>query len=253
MRETRNSRCGKGPPTPVVPPTLGSASCPGPQSSLLFSSSARRAGGVATCKQMLQLASVSLDLHDSYLDDQEVAHETVWSNLRHQPQRGSFQFVVAGLPSSTVALPVRDTQQCLWNPEFRCKKALSAPVPCRWHTHRRSLGGANRRGVQPCASIDERISGSTSVSLPGLTIYVSHVALFQVGTNINQAHRLQATVSWCRSLGPRSGPVLEGRPLGNGSAVRRSRRRAVIPDPGSQVVGNHYGRSKSRVPGCFWF
>ena len=56
---------------------------------------------------------------------------------------------------------------------------------------------ANHRGVQPCAIMGERISGSTSVSLPGLTVFVSHVALFAVGAYLKQAHRLQAAVSWC--------------------------------------------------------
>ena len=42
-------------------------------------------------------------------------------------------------------------------------------------------------------------------------------------------------------LFPRSGPALDGRPLGIKSEVRRSSRRASSPDPGSKVVGNRYG------------
>ena len=44
--------------------------------------------------------------------------------------------------------------------------------------------------------------------------------------------------SWYRSLSPWSGPALEGRPLGIGSAVRRSLWCAVSPAPGPAVVSN---------------
>ena len=55
--------------------------------------------------------SVSLDLVDSHLDEQDVADDAVWSLLRQQLQRGSLQFVVAGPPSSTFAPPFWETHQ----------------------------------------------------------------------------------------------------------------------------------------------
>ena len=54
--------CGEEPPTPVIRSTRGPASCPGPQVLLFFAASARRAGSLAACLRVLQVASVSLDL-----------------------------------------------------------------------------------------------------------------------------------------------------------------------------------------------
>ena len=56
------------------------------------------------------MASVSLDLIDSHLDEQDVGDDAVVSLLRHELRRGSFHFVVAGPPSSTFAPPFRDPQ-----------------------------------------------------------------------------------------------------------------------------------------------
>ena len=151
---------GRTPPTLVVPPTLGSALCPGPQVLLLISSSERRAGGLAACFHMLQVASVGLDLLDSHLDEQVVVGDTVWSLLRHQLQRGSFYYR---------------------RPHSRLH------VPFRAHTYRQSVLGANRRGVQPCAIMGERISCSASASLPRFSVLVSHGRLCRVGTCQSQA------------------------------------------------------------------
>ena len=104
-----------------------------------------------------------------------------------------------------------------WKTEFQCKKARSAPTPCPWHTHRRP----------PCAIMGERISGSKSVSLPGSP------SLFPLSP-ISMWHVLEpgAPTPGHRQLVPvacPSGPVLERRPVGNRSAIRRSTRRAVSP------------------------
>ena len=81
MRKTRNSGCGEGQPAPVVPPSPGSASWPSPQALLSFVGSARRAGSLAACLQLLQFASVNLDLIDSHLDQQDVTDDAVLSML----------------------------------------------------------------------------------------------------------------------------------------------------------------------------
>ena len=69
------------------------------------------------CVRMLQVASVSLDLTDSHLDEQDVADGTAWSLLRRQLPRALFHFVVAGLPSSTCAPPFRDPQRVFGIPK----------------------------------------------------------------------------------------------------------------------------------------
>ena len=200
MREPRKAACGEGAPTPVVPPTLGSASCFGPQSLRLFSSSAWRACGVAACLQMSQVTSVSLDLRGSHLDDQAVADETVWSNLRHELQLGSFHFVVAGPPSSTVAHPVRDPQ----------------------HVYRNPNSTARKRGLHPSHVDGIRIADLSA-------------------ERTSEAHRLQATVV------PIARPAVLSCVGGTTSrqwwrsTFRRSPRRAVSPDAGSQMVGNSCG------------
>ena len=57
----------------------------------------------------------------------------------------------------------------------------------------------------------------------------------------NQSHRLQAVVSWCRSLGLQSDLALEGRPLGTSSAVHD------LPDVQSAPIqGRNYSATASR-------
>ena len=57
--------------------------------------STRRAGGLASRLRILQVDSVSLDLIDSHLDEQDVGDDAVVSLLRHELRRGSCHFVVA--------------------------------------------------------------------------------------------------------------------------------------------------------------
>ena len=132
---TRKAWCWEGPPTQVVPPTPGSAPAGAHNVLLLFSGSVRRASGLAACLQVLQVASASLDLIDTHLDvslttlcRRRAGHSTSWL-------LASFQGHAARL----------------WDPEVHCENERSAPVPSRAHTHRQSVGGANRRGVQQCA------------------------------------------------------------------------------------------------------
>ena len=88
------------------------------------------------------------------------------------------------------------------------------------------VAGHHRRGQEAGRATNQQSIHHVRWSLPGLTVIVSHVAVLQGGTYRNQAHRLQATVSWCRSLGPRAGLAMEGRLLCYGSATQRSTRRA---------------------------
>ena len=58
----------EGLPTPVVPAKRLLASCPGP-TGIDIVLGVGAASGLATCPQLLQVASVSLDLVDSHLDE----------------------------------------------------------------------------------------------------------------------------------------------------------------------------------------
>ena len=77
---------------------------PNPHVLLLFAGSERRAGSLAACLQLLQVATVNLDLIDWHLDEQGVLDDAVWSLLRHQLQHRSFHFAFAP--------PFRDVPLC---------------------------------------------------------------------------------------------------------------------------------------------
>ena len=171
MRETRKASCGEGPPTPAVPPSQEPAS-------LAYVLSGSATSGWPRRLRMLQVDSATLDLIDSHLDDQDVAEDAVWSLLRHQLRRGAFHFVAAGPPS------VRGS---------RVSSACASTISWR----------ANSRGVQQRRGNFLFCSGDP-VWFP---VLVRQGAPCRAGTCRSQACRLQAAVSWCRSLGLRSGPA----------------------------------------------
>ena len=161
---TRKVGCGERRPTPVVPPTPGlrPAQVQSPCST--------------ACRRRRRLYT---DVAGRLVEPSPSAA------VRVIPLRGGWTTVIHRSASC------QGPAACSWEPEFQCKKARSAPVPCRWHA------SPICRRSEP-QIMGEVISGSTSLSLPGLSVLVSHVALFQVGTYRDLAH--------CRSLGPRSGP-----------------------------------------------
>ena len=147
---------------------------------------------------MLQVASVSLDLLDSHLDDQEVADDAVWSEPRTiRCSAASFHFVAAGPPSSTFAPPLMS---------MGCRNTSSAIPKRGWHPshfERIRIAYLLAEGTAEACSIraimGEGISCFTACE-PAFTVLVRHGVLCRVGKCLSQAHRLQATVTWCRSL-----------------------------------------------------
>ena len=118
--------CGEGLPTPVIPPTPWSASCPGPHVWRLFSGSARRAGGLAACLRKLQVAS--------------------WISLTRTWTSRMSLTTLCGRCSTTICSAGHSTS---WWLDHR-------------HQHSRLF---YRRGVQHCAFMREGISCSAAASL----------------------------------------------------------------------------------------
>ena len=112
-----------------------------------------RGGGVAACAGRF--------LQDTHLDDWEVADETC--------VRPPDETVICRRASC------HGLAACFMEPS---KKVRSAPVPCRWHTHRRSVGGANRRGVQLSAAMGDFVLLSSCATQ--LTVCVSNVDQFKL-------------------------------------------------------------------------
>ena len=122
-RETRKAGCGEGQPTPVLPPTVGSASCQAHTSCFCsrVSASSRRP------RRLLAVTarpSVNWDLIGMHLDEEDVTDDAVWLLLRHQLQRGSFHVVLAGPPSPTFAPHVRDLQHVFGIPKSTARKRV---------------------------------------------------------------------------------------------------------------------------------
>ena len=127
--------------------------------------------------------------------------------------------MVAGPPSSTFNLPLWDPRHVSAIPKSSARKrglhppssrACASPVCWRSDLERRAaLCNHRREDLLFC------LRGPAWVLRPCFTTL--DVELARAGA---RPHRLQATVSWSRSLDSRSGPVLEGRPPGNGSAGR---------------------------------
>ena len=173
-----------------------------------------------------EVASIGLHPTDPHVNKQDVADDVVWKLLRHQLQRGSFLFVVAGPPSCTFAPPSQGPTARLWDPEVHFENARSAPVPSRAHAHRHSVGEAACGIVRSGDGISCLAAASLSQVLRSFFLFD---ALCRVGTCQSQT---QATVSCYGALDARSGPASEGRPLGVGSWC------AVSPVPGPEVVSN---------------
>ena len=218
----RKARYGEGPPTLAVPPFL-----PMHTGLAYVFGSVRRTDGLADFLRMLQVASVTLDLIDSDLEEQDIAGGAVWSLPRHQLQRGSLHFVVARPPSSTFAPPFRDPQHVCGIPKSTARTRGLHPSR-RVHVYRQSVGGTNRRGVQHCAFMGEvffvlqRRSCLGSRSLIGLAPHASSWHVLEPNVPTSGYHQLVY-----RSLGPPSRPAFEGAQSHDPSSARSQPRSRV--------------------------
>ena len=128
------------------------------------------------------------------------------------PLRGGWTIVVHLRASSL------GPAACLWDPEVQREKARSAPAQFEGMRIASLLAERTEEG---CSLVQSRERGRLVLPSRAWVLRPCFTALdVELARAGARPHRLQAVVSWCRSLDSRSGPVLEGRPPGNGSAGR---------------------------------
>ena len=173
--------------------------------------------------------SVSLDLLHSRLYGQDVAVDAVCGRtFAIRCSRGSFHFVVVGPPSSTFSPPVRDNQHVSGILKSSARKR--GLHPSKIEIERMRIANQLAERTAEVCSIVRSWDRRFPVLHPRACM--GSPSLFRMAPTVGWHVRARRTDSRLASAGARSlVPILEGRPLGFASAVRRFR----VGPPGREL------------------